>query len=242
VIYLFAFFALTAPDIQSFDTVLKRFVNDSGRVHYAALKQDSKTLDAFTTQVGAVSPHSHPALFPSREAKLAYWINAYNAFVLSAFAHEYPEKRDRLQSTWGILSFFYRLKFQIGGQMRSLADVEKNTIRKEFGDPRIHFVLVSGSASCPGLSRDVFTAANLEALLERETRRYMNEERNVKLDTTRKELTVSEIFKWFKGDFGKSDQDLMRYIAKYRAGSPDFANAGWKIKYYAYNWSINEAK
>jgi hypothetical protein len=204
VIFLFAFFAAAVPDIQSWDSILKKFVHESGTVRYSALKRDPAALDAFTAQIGEVSPHSHPALFPSREARLAYWINAYNAFVVSAFVRDYPEKRDRLQSMWGILSFFYRLKFRVGGQMRSLEDIEKNTIRKEFGDPRIHFVLVSGSASCPALSVDAYTAANLEANLEREARRYMQQERNVKPDGTKKELTVSEIFKWFKGDFGKS--------------------------------------
>ncbi len=235
-------FAASVPDSAAWDSVLKKYVLDNGAVRYAPLKQDSAALYGFAAQIGEVSPHSHPALFPSREAKLAYWINAYNALVVSAFTKDYPDKRDRLQSAWGKVNFFYRLKFRVGGQMRTLDDIEKNTIRKEFGDPRIHFAIVCASASCPWLSRDAYTAANLDAMLDRETRRYMGQDRNVKLDKSRKELTVSEIFKWFREDFGKSERDVIRFIAKYRADGPDFATDGWKLKYYPYNWTLNESK
>ena len=234
-------FAASAPDSAAWDSVLKKYVLDNGAVRYAPLKQDSAALEKFVSQIGEVSPHSHGALFPSREAKLAYWINAYNALVISSFTKDYPEKRDRLQSAWGKINFFFRLKFRVGGQMRTLDDIEKNTIRKEFGDPRIHFAIVCASASCPWLSRDAYTAANLDATLDRETRRYMGQERNVKLDKTRKELTVSEIFKWFREDFGKSELEVIRFIAKYRADGPDFATGGWKLKYYPYNWTLNES-
>lgn len=233
--------AASAPDSAAWDTVLKKYVLDNGAVRYAPLKQDSAALERFVSQVGEVSPHSHPELFPSRDAKLAYWINAYNALVISSFTKDYPEKRDRLQSAWGKINFFFRLKFRVGGQMRTLDDIEKNTIRKEFGDSRIHFAIVCASASCPWLSRDAYTEANLNDLLDRETRRYMGQARNVNPDKARKELTVSEIFKWFREDFGKSEQDVIRFIAKYRVDGPDFANSGWKLKYYPYNWTLNES-
>ena len=102
-------FAASAPDSAPWDSVLKKYVLDNGAERYAPLKQDSAALEKFVSQIGEVSPHSHPALFPSREAKLAYWINAYNALVVSAFTKDYPEKRDRLQSAWGKINFFFRL-------------------------------------------------------------------------------------------------------------------------------------
>jgi hypothetical protein len=235
-------FAAPAPDPADWDSVLKKYVLDNGAVRYGPLKQDQAAMLKFVSQIGEVSPHSHPALFPSREAKLAYWINAYNALVVSTFTKEYPEKRDRLQSAWGKIVFFFRLKFRVGGEMRTLDDIEKNTLRKEFGDSRIHFAIVCASASCPWLSRDAYTAANLDAMLDRETRRYMGQARNVKLDGAKKELTVSEIFKWFREDFGKSESDVIRFIAKYRSDGPNFATGGWKLKYYPYNWTLNESK
>ncbi len=237
-----ALLAAAAPDPAAWDVILKKHVLDNGTVRYAGLKQDSGALERYVSAIGEVSPQSHPALFPSREARLAYWLNAYNALVISAIVKDYPEKRDRLISAWGKITFFYRMKFRTGGQMRTLDDIEKNTIRAEFKDPRIHFAIVCGSTGCPWLSRDVFTAANVEAMLERETRRYMGQERNVKVDHGKKELTVSEIFKWMREDFGKSEPDVLRFIAKYRLDGQSFAGGGWKIKYFPYDWSLNEAK
>lgn len=241
-ILAFALLAATVPDTAAWDAVLKTFVLDNGTVRYSALRKDAAALDRYVTQLGAVSPHSHPALFPSREEKLAYWMNAYNAIVMSAIVKEYPEKRDRLASAWGKITFFYRLKFRVGGQMRTLDDIEKNTIRAEFKDPRIHFAIVCASAGCPWLSRNAYSGANLETMLDIETRRYMAQERNVKADKAKKELTVSEIFKWMREDFGKTDAEVFRFIGKYRADGAEYSIGGWKLKYFPYDWSLNEAK
>ena len=85
--------APSAPDAAAFDAVLKRYVLENGTVKYAALKADLGPLSRFVEQIGAVSPDSHAALFPSRAHRLAYWLNTYNALVILAMAKEYPQKR-----------------------------------------------------------------------------------------------------------------------------------------------------
>lgn len=104
------------PDVTAYDAILQAYVRDDGKVRYGALRRNLAPLDGFVRQMSATSPHSRPELFPSKAAKLAYWINAYNALVLWAFAQDYPEKKDRLG---GLLSrglFFYQRKFTVGGQ------------------------------------------------------------------------------------------------------------------------------
>ena len=64
----------------------------------------------------------------------------------------------------------------------SLAEIENDIIRKEFDEPRIHFALVCASTSCPWLANHAYTVGNLEEMLERETRRFLNQDRNVQLD------------------------------------------------------------
>ena len=73
----------TAPDPAVFDAILKGYVLDNGTVKYAALKAAPAALNAYVEQIGAVSPDSHPALFPSRAHRLAYWLNTYNALVMA---------------------------------------------------------------------------------------------------------------------------------------------------------------
>jgi hypothetical protein len=242
VIVALAFLAVSLPDTAAWDSILKKFVLENGTVRYAALKQDAAALNRFVAQVGEVSPHSHASIFPTREARLAYWLNAYNALVFSAIVNDYPDQRDRLNSAWGKITFFYRLKFRVGGKLRSLDDIEKNTIRGEFKDARVHFAIFSGSAACPWLSRDAYTGGNVEAMLQRESLRYMAQQRNIKPDKSKRELTASEIFKWMREDFGKTDEEVIRFIGKFRADAADFTGGGWKLKYFPYDWSLNEAK
>ena len=71
-------------DHAPWDRVLKRFVTETGRVDYRALKADPADLDQYVSQLAAHSPVSHPQDFPARESQLAYWINAYNALVMKS--------------------------------------------------------------------------------------------------------------------------------------------------------------
>lgn len=73
---------LAADPLTSWVTVLQRFVNEHGEVDFQGLASDPGELKAFVNYVRTVSPDSAPSLFPTREAKLAYHINAYNALSM----------------------------------------------------------------------------------------------------------------------------------------------------------------
>jgi len=75
---------------QDFDRVLQHFVDDRGRVDYAALKNDARDLERYYLLLSTYSPDSHPALFPTEHGKLAYWLNAYNAAVIKTVLAHYP--------------------------------------------------------------------------------------------------------------------------------------------------------
>jgi Protein of unknown function, DUF547. len=61
----------TTFDHSKFDTLLKTYVQN-GKVNYAALKQD-KRLDEYLQQLSEADPEA----LPTREEKIAFWINAY---------------------------------------------------------------------------------------------------------------------------------------------------------------------
>ena len=109
-----------APDVAVFDRILKSYVLEDGTVKYAKLKANLAPLTRFVEQIGAVSPDSHPSLFPSREHKLAYWLNTYNALVLWIMAKEYPEKKGRLSTEDSRTKFFKKLKFEVGRRSLTL--------------------------------------------------------------------------------------------------------------------------
>lgn len=218
--------------------MLRRYVRADGRVDYAGLHANLAALNRFVNELAAVSPDSNPELFPTREAKLAYWINAYNALVLHAFATDYPAKRDRLAGKLGQFSFFYRRKFKVGGVERSLDDIESRSIRS-VGDPRIHFSIVCASESCPWLSPEAYTPENLERKLEAETGRFLAQDRNVKLSSDGAKVELSMIFSWFAKDFG-GESGVRRFLGKYRPADAS-ALAKARFAYFKYDWRLNDA-
>jgi len=234
---------LRPPDVTLYDTVLKQYVRGDGQVRYLQLHEDIAPLEAFVRGIGEVSPHSHPQLFPGREAQLAYWINAYNALVLWAFAQDYPAGKNRLGGLLGRGRFFYWKRFQVGGKKHSLSHIENKIIRGEFDESRIHFAIVCASSSCPWLSRDAYTAENLDEMLERETHRFLNQLRNIAIDPDRGTLTLSKLFDWFRKDFGDTREEILEFVARYRPSDADLLRREkWSLRYFDYDWSLNDAE
>lgn len=141
-------------DHSAWDRVLKKSTNVLGEVDYGALKKDRKDLDDYVRRLSEMSPDSKKDAFPTREAALAYWLNAYNALVMRAVVDAYPTKSVR---DLGLLYGFFRRKdHTLGGTKISLLALENDIIRPRFNDARIHFAIVCASISCPLLDREAF--------------------------------------------------------------------------------------
>ncbi len=204
--------------------VLEATVDDKGTVDYAALHRAPQTLDRFLAAVARTSPVSTPALFPSSQDQLAYWINAYNAWVFRGVLARGPEK----ESVWkgGLVSgysFFVGMDIVLGGEKTNLRKLEDKTIRAGFRDPRVHAALNCASRGCPRLPRKAFEPATLDAELDAAMRDFVSEARNVSVDAAARTTTLSKIFDWFKKDFlafekaqGNPDPKLVDYVNRYR--------------------------
>lgn len=227
--------ALFAGQPDGLQYTLTRYVTAEGKVRYGALKADIGPLDAYVKQLATQDPDQ----LKTREARLAQWINVYNALILWSFAQDYPEQKDRLKNPLKRADYFYRRKFTVGGRQRTLADIEDNSLRKAFGEPRIHFAIVCASASCPALSQTVYTAGNVLKKLEEDAVRFISAERNVRIDAKARTVTASEIFKWFRADFGGSEQSVLAFLGRY-VKSARLDEPGWKLKYHNYDWTIND--
>ena len=194
----------TAFSHASFGSVLGRFVDDNGRVDYSALQQDSVDLDYYYALIAQVSPDSHPDLFPTNEDKLAYWINAYNATVMSAVVRAYPisEVGDVGIPTMKA-GFFLLQNIHIGGARTNLYHLENKVIRRRFPDPRIHFALNCASASCPTLRNRIVLrrqTISIAASTTRRARSSTTRATSVSITNTAPSI-LSAIFKWYESDF-----------------------------------------
>src|SRR5262245_53411307 len=99
-------------DYGPWTELLAAIVTPDGKVDYTILGERRALLDRFVTSLAEASPDTTPRRFPTTEHALAYWINAYNAFVLAAVVEEYP-----IRSVWKTRDgqFFERARHVAGG-------------------------------------------------------------------------------------------------------------------------------
>jgi hypothetical protein len=212
------------------DRVVKKVVNDRGRVDYRTLASDRGELVQYLTAVSQISPHTHPELFPTEQDELTYWINAYNAYVLYAVIERPNMRTVQDDST----SFFYFTKYRFGGEEISLYDVENEVVRKEFVEPRIHFALNCASAGCPDLPPEAFTPDRLDDQLGREAREFCASPDRVRVSGTKVEM--SQIFEWYGDDFTPGGPiGFCRAWGRSDLPAPEQA----ELEFIPYDWTLN---
>lgn len=211
--------------------VLQVFVNDRGEVDFEGLAKDPADLEAFVNYIAKVSPESEPALFPTRGAKLAYHINAYNVLAMyNVIDSGMPKSLSGLTK----VGFFVFRQFSIGGKHMSLYAYENEVIRP-LGDERVHFALNCMSVGCPRLPKVPFTAGELNEQLDREARRFFAESRNLQLAPERKTVRVSEILKFYTEDFLRRNPSLIAYVNRY---APEKIPEDYAVEFIAYDWTV----
>jgi len=232
-----------------FDSILQARVDAAGRVDYAGLQAERARLDAYVDSLGRVSPRSAPRRFATRDHALAYWINAYNAFVLRGVIDAYPVSS--VSDIGGLEGFFGAQTHLAGGEKLTLDGIEHGIIRPEYRDPRIHFAVNCGAASCPPLGPRAYTGDDLDAQLEAALRAFARNPQHVRLGADGR-LHLSKILEWYGQDFADwfpADREpapespsvvdyLLPYLpgdaAEKVRGSPDL-----DIVFDEYDWSLN---
>lgn len=212
-----------APSHETFDELLQKYVSSTGAVNYAGLKAERAKLDAYLTTLG----QSTPTQAWSRDERLAYWINAYNAATIRLILDNYPLKS--IQDLDGGKTWDVK-RVKLGAETYSLNQIENDIIRPRFKEPRIHFAVNCAAKGCPPLRNEAFTAGKLERQLADQTKKFVNDPRYTKVDDNA--VTVSKIFDWYGSDFA----DVKAFIGKYRN-----VPAGAALKYSDYDWSLNKA-
>ena len=212
----------TKANFSLYNSLLQKYVSSTGAVNYFELKKEMKDLEEF------ISGLSNDPVFEkgSRNEKLAFWINVYNANTLLMVIQNYPLKsiRDIYKGNpWDVKWI------QIGSRTYSLNQIENDIIRPEFKEPRIHFVLNCAAKSCPPLYNKVITKDNLESVLESTTKKFITGSEN-KIGNNK--LEISSIFDWYRDDFGA----VTSFISTY-SGVKISKDA--KITYKKYDWSLN---
>ncbi|MGD0232755.1 MAG: glycoside hydrolase family 15 protein, partial [Syntrophorhabdales bacterium] len=191
--------------------------------------------------------------------KLAFWINLYNVIVIHAVIE--LGIRDSVRE---VRDFFRRVCLQIDGELFTPYDIEHGILRANHRpphglshvfskddprrvhaieplEPRVHFVLVCASSSCPPIG--VYTAENLEKELDISGRTFLNAG-GIVIDREHGRVSLSRIFRWYANDFGGSQGERLRFVAPLLYDDEDgrFIEENAEVlnvSYQAYDWRLN---
>ena len=173
--------------------------------------------------------------------KKAFWINIYNAYfqiLRKAQQLKKPEiyKSRRINIAGknfslddiehGILRR-YRYKFSLGYLPNPFTSNFIKSLAVDKIDYRIHFALNCGAKSCPPIA--FYSPDRIDQQLDMATLTFLEGETDVLED--QKEIHITRLFQWFKGDFGGSSG--IRNILKEKL---KLENRDYKLIYKAYSW------
>ncbi|XP_005935786.1 uncharacterized protein zgc:152951 isoform X2 [Haplochromis burtoni] len=198
----------------------------------------------------------------SREEKLAFFINIYNALVIHGYL-----RLGAPTNMWQRYRFFNYVSYLIGGEVFTLQDIENGILRgnrkgvaqlrRPFSktDPRlqvalpdaeplIHFALNCGAKGCPPIK--TYTPQDIDSQLRTAAEAFLENDDACVVDSVKKEVHLSQIFKWYKADFGGTDEKLLGWVLDHMSDSPKktslqgVVSAGkTKVSFLPYDWSSN---
>jgi hypothetical protein len=236
---------LNTQDHGLFSEILKENVHD-GLVDYKSLIGDIK-LNTYLEQLSSTDPEKLTG-----NEKLAFWINAYNTFTLQVIIENYPVESITELHTGGKLigalpgkTVWDKEFITINGRKYSLNYIEHEILRK-MNEPRIHFAIVCASISCPVLRNETFEPDKIENQLSEQTKIFLNDHTRNNFNLSKRTADISKIFSWFAEDFGKSDENILKFISDYlpeNIKNDMIKNLDkWDVSYKSYDWDLNEIK
>jgi hypothetical protein len=183
-----------------------------------------------------------------RETALAFWINLYNAGTQRLL----DERPELYESSLRFVRFFSAPCLTVAGARVSLDDIEQGILRgrSKYGlgylprllpdtfelryrleevDPRIHFALNCGAASCPAIR--AYEPGRIDDQLNLAARTYLDS--TVEYDPDAGTARVPRVFLWYRGDFG-GVPGAVGLLREYDVVPPD-ANPG--VSYQSWDWS-----
>lgn len=208
----------------------------------ATRDDDRDALRLATADIAALSADELRASLSDDAARMAFWIDVYNAAVRL-------QPPDALATRMGRFRLFRRTVIRVADQDLSLDAIEHGILRRsrwKLGlgylgnprpsafershrvarvDPRIHFALNCGARSCPPIA--AYRADRIDEQLNAATRSHLSAETK----RAGRALRLPTVMLWFIGDFGGRD-GLRRFLADHGVDAD-----GRRLRFRRYDWS-----
>lgn len=180
------------PLHRPLDQILDVNVRD-GLVYYRALKSDRGRLDRYVASLNV------PAATYDKWSKgqqMAFWVNAYNAFVLQTVVNHYPLAGTIKQ----VPGAFDKNSFRAANRTVTLDQIEK-TILPAFKEPRLYLALGRGAVGGGRLRSEAYTADRLDKQLQELEGELVTNRNLFRTDRLANQVSVTPIFSWREADF-----------------------------------------
>jgi hypothetical protein len=191
-----------APDAlhRPFDQILDLNVRD-GLVYYRALRASRAGLDRYATSLNVTAAAYQTW---SRDQQMAFWLNAYNAFVLETIVDRYPingsSKAYPSNSVRQIPGAFEQMKHRVAGQSLTLDEIEKK-ILPPFKEPRLYLALGRGALGSGRLRSEAYTGDQLKQQLDDVQKEFVSEQTMIQIDRSANQVSVTPIISWHDAEF-----------------------------------------
>ena len=190
-----------------------------------------------------------PDRLDARAPAIAFWLNAYNFFMISHILE--TAREDGLVDSvrdYGHLFNPYRVfrrdLFDVGGQRHSLSEIENDILLGEdfaargWKDARVHFAVNCASVGCPPLLAKPYTADNVETLLETNTRQALKT--GLHLDIRDETLYLTSLFDWYEAHFADQSGSVRAFIAEHVDDEHLAAiEQTRRTRFIDYDWDLN---
>jgi hypothetical protein len=202
-------------------------------------------VDAALAALAGLDEEPLAPLREDRRTALAFWLNVYNAATQVLLARA-PE---RYESAFRVVRFFGADVVTVGNEALSLDDIEHGILRgsrAKYGagylprladaferryrlatpDPRVHFALNCGAASCPAVR--YYEASKVDDQLDLAAETYLQGQ--VEYDADAETARLPRVFLWYHGDF----DDPIGLCKRYGALPADAAPT---VRYRSWDWT-----
>jgi len=185
---------------RAFDQILDVNVRD-GLVYYRALRASRAVLDRYA---GSLNVPAATYQSWSREQQMAFWLNAYNVFVLQTVVDHYPlngtSKAYPPNSVRQVPGAFEQLKHRVAGQSLTLDEIEKK-ILPPFKEPRLYLALGRGALGSGRLRSEAYTGDQLQQQLDDVQQEFVSEQTMINIDRSANVVSVTPIISWHDSEF-----------------------------------------
>lgn len=183
------------PLHRPLDEILDANVRD-GLVYYRALKSTRGRLDRYVASLNVPAATYNGW---SKAQQIAFWLDAYNAFVLETVIDHYPMHGTAAgapsNSIRQIPGAFNRTTWRAAGKTVTLDAIE-NTILPEFNDPRLFLALGRGAVGSGRLRSEAYTGDRLAKQLADIQAEFVTTRQMLDIDRSSGTMVVTPIVSW----------------------------------------------